>query len=89
MGQYKALAKEFLSDYAHTARKSRGLTQEEVAARLRISGRAYGDLERGKYCFSTTTLLFFLVMLEDIEIRDLLNDFIKIVNASEIDDTDL
>lgn len=86
MGSYKTLAKEFLSEYSRTLRKNKGLTQEEVAVQLRISGRAYGDLERGKYCFSTPSLLFLMLMLEDEEIRALLQNFHKYVDSSEMDE---
>lgn len=40
--------------------------------KLRISGRAYSDLERGIYCFSTVALVFLLLMLEEGEIKELL-----------------
>ena len=61
MKAYKALVRELLAECTGTLRKSRDLTQEELAEQLRITGRAYGDLERGKYCFSTITLLFLLL----------------------------
>lgn len=86
MGNYKTLTKEFLSEYSRTLRKSKGLTQEEVAVQLKITGRAYGDLERGKYCFSTPSLLFLMLMLEDEEIRKLLQDFHNYVDTLETDE---
>lgn len=49
MNDYKMLVKEILSEYVDLLRKSRNLTQEEMAEYLRITSRAYGDLERGKY----------------------------------------
>ena len=49
------------------------LTQEEMAERLRITGRAYSDLERGIYCFSAVALVFLLLMLEEHEIKELLS----------------
>ena len=54
-------------------RRRRGLTQEEMAERLRITGRAYSDLERGIYCFSAVALVFLLLMLEEHEIKELLS----------------
>ncbi|MFR7893919.1 MAG: helix-turn-helix domain-containing protein [Dysosmobacter sp.] len=37
---------------------AKSLTQEAMAEQLRISSRAYSDLERGKYAASAPTLLF-------------------------------
>lgn len=83
MKVYKALAKEFLSEYVNTLRKVRNLTQEEMAEKLRISSRAYGDLERGKYCFSTIALLFLLLMLNDEELKSFLEGFHSKVRSLE------
>lgn len=68
MNPYKETLRKFFSEYVRTLRKCRGLTQEEMAEKLRISGRAYSDLERGIYCFSTVALVFLLLMLEEGEI---------------------
>lgn len=75
MKQYKMLVKEFLTEYTDALRKLRDLTQDKMAERLRITSRAYGDLERGKYCFSAITLLFLLLMLSEAELKDLLDRF--------------
>lgn len=75
MKQYKMLVKEFLTEYTDALRKLRDLTQDEMAERLRITSRAYGDLERGKYCFSAITLLFLFLMLSEAELKDLLGRF--------------
>ncbi len=83
MKQYKTLAKEFLAEYTVTLRKLRNLTQDEMAERLRITSRAYGDLERGKYCFSAIALLFLLLMLSDDERKTLLEGFRKRVYDKE------
>lgn len=80
------LTKGFLMEYTSTLRKSRALTQEEMAERLRITSRAYGDLERGKYCFSAITLLFLLLMLDGAELKALLEEFRKRVHALEHED---
>ena len=77
MKQYKILAKEFLAEYTDKLRKLRNLTQEEMAERLHITSRAYGDLERGKYCFSAIALLFLLLMLSDDELNAFLEGFRK------------
>ena len=83
MKQYKTLAKEFLAEYTVALRKLRNLTQDEMAERLRITSRAYGDLERGKYCLSAIALLFFLLMLSDDERKTLLEGFRKRVYDKE------
>lgn len=48
MQEYKDAVREHLSSYVCQLRQRRGLTQEEMAEKLRITARAYGDLERGK-----------------------------------------
>ena len=73
MNPYKEILRKFFSEYVGTLRKRRGLTQEEMAERLRITGRAYSDLERGIYCFSAVALVFLLLMLEEHEIKELLS----------------
>ena len=73
MNPYKEILREFFSKYVSTLRKRRGLTQEEMAEKLRITGRAYSDLERGIYCLSTVALVFLLHMLEEGEIKEILS----------------
>jgi transcriptional regulator with XRE-family HTH domain len=75
MREYKLMVKALLTEYAGSLRRNRCLTQERMAEQLRITGRAYGDLERGKYCFSPHPLLFLLSMLEDDELSTLINEF--------------
>ena len=65
MNPYKETLRKFFSEYVSTLRKRRGLTQEEMAEKLRITGRAYSDLERDIYCFSVAALVFLLLMLEE------------------------
>lgn len=83
MSCYKKLTKEFLTEYTDRFRKRRNLTQEEMAEQLRITTRAYGDLERGKFCFSTIALLFLLLMLNDGELKAFLDGFRKRVHELE------
>ena len=45
MNPYKEIFRKFFSEYAGTLRKRRGLTQEQMAEKLRITGRAYSDLD--------------------------------------------
>ena len=83
MKQYRALARNFLAEYVNALRKRRNQTQDEMAERLRITSRAYGDLERGKYCFSAVALLFLLLMLSEDEAKDFLREFRKRVDELE------
>ena len=69
MNPYKEILRKFFSEYVSALRKRRGLTQEQMAEKLRITVRAYSDLERGIYCFSAVALVFLLLMLEEREIK--------------------
>ena len=79
----KNLVKAVLSDFVSNLRDSHSLTQEKMAENLRISPRAYSDLEKGKYCFSTVTLLFLLLFLKEEELKMLLNTFREKIFESE------
>ena len=57
---YREIMKARLSEQARKIRRELGLSQERMSEELRITTRAYGDLERGKYCFSAFALLFLL-----------------------------
>lgn len=75
MSQYKEMTRTFLAGYTDALRKRRALTQERMAEQLHITSRAYGDLERGKYCFSANALLFLLLMLEESEVTSFLQSY--------------
>ncbi len=75
MNNYKSLTKIFLSEYAAQQRKKIHLSQSQMAEQLRITERAYGDLERGKYCFSATPLLHLMLILTDQARNELLADY--------------
>ena len=79
----KNLVKAVLSEFVSNLRDSYSLTQEKMAENLRISPRAYSDLEKGKYCFSTVTLLFLLLFLKEDELKMLLNIFREKILESE------
>ena len=82
MKQYTTLVKEKLSEYTGSLRKRKQLTQEEMAEQLHITSRAYGDLERGKFCFSAVTLLF-LMLIDDDSQGTLLDTFREKVHTLE------
>lgn len=73
MRAYRQMTKLLLSNHTDQLRANRHLTQEDMAEQFRISCRAYGDLERGKYGLSSSTLLFLLEMMEKHEIQELLS----------------
>ena len=83
MKPYPALLAELLSEELSSLRQQKALTQEAMAEQLRISSRAYSDLERGKYAASAPTLLFLFSMLEADTQRVLIQQFMKQVQALE------
>ena len=83
MKPYPALLAELLSEELSSLRQQMALTQEAMAERLRISSRAYSDLERGRYVASAPTLLFLFSMLEADAQGALVQQFMKQVQALE------
>lgn len=83
MKPYPALLAELLSKELYSLRQQKSLTQEAMAEQLRISSRAYSDLERGKYAASAPTLLFLFSMLEVDAQCVLIQQFMKQVQALE------
>ena len=83
MKPYPALLAELLSKELYSLRQQKSLTQEAMAEQLRISSRAYSDLERGRYAASAPTLLFLFSMLEADAQGALVQQFTKQVQALE------
>ena len=83
MKPYPALLAELLSEELSSLRQQKALTQEAMAEQLRISSRAYSDLERGKYAASAPTLLFLFSMLDAEAQGDLVRQFMDRVQALE------
>ena len=77
MKPYPALLAELLSRELSSLRRQKALTQEAMAEQLRISSRAYSDLERGKYTASAPTLMFLFSMLDAEAQGDLVRQFMK------------
>lgn len=73
MNAYKQFVKQYLAEYVKSLRTSRKLTQEKMAEQLHVTARAYGDLERGKFCFSATTFSLLLLMLNEDELKGFLD----------------
>ena len=83
MKPYPALLAELLSTELSSLRQQMALTQEAMAERLRISSRAYSDLERGRYAASAPTLMFLFSMLDAEALDALVQQFMKRVQALE------
>ena len=83
MKPYPALLAELLSEELSSLRQQMVLTQEAMAERLRISSRAYSDLERGRYAASAPTLLFLFSMLDAEAQGALVQQFMDRVQALE------
>ena len=83
MKPYPTLLAELLSKELYSLRQQKSLTQEAMAEQLRISSRAYSDLERGRYVASAPTLLFLFSMLEADAQGALVQQFMKQVQALE------
>ena len=83
MKPYPALLAELLSAELSSLRQKMALTQEAMAEQLRISSRAYSDLERGRYAASAPTLLFLFSMLEADARSALVQRFMNRVQALE------
>ena len=83
MKPYPALLSELLSGELLFLRQQMALTQEAMAEKLRISSRAYSDLERGRYAASAPTLLFLFSMLEADAQGALVRRFMNRVQALE------
>ena len=83
MRPYTALTASLFSKTLLALRSQKGLTQEKMAEQLRITSRAYSDLEHGKYGVSASTLLFLLSMMTPDEQHALLEQFKKEVQLLE------
>ena len=83
MKPYPALLAELLSEELSSLRQQKALTQEAMAEQLRISSRAYSDLERGRYAASAPTLLVLFSMLEADAQSALVQQFMNRVQALE------
>lgn len=72
MNAYKQFVKQYLAEFVKSLRLKRDLTQEKMAEQLHVTARAYGDLERGKFCFSAVTLILLMLMLKENELKEFL-----------------
>ncbi len=85
---YNGLVKSFLSELVGKLRYDLNISQEKMSEYLRISTRAYGDLERGRFCFSATSLLFLMACLDEKDVLKLLDEFKKLIDEVENKEAD-
>lgn len=71
-GRYKQVFRARLSGMLAAHRARLGISQAKMAQRLRITLRAYTDLENGRSNFSAWSLLFFMIALPDEDVCQLL-----------------
>lgn len=86
MRMYRSLLKKFLSERVYEKRLQLQYTQERMAKALHISPRSYIDLEHGKYGFSILTFIFFLLLLSEDEVLQLLRDFRMLTERTDHND---
>ena len=75
MRKYTMLVRKYLARWVRGTREVKTLSQEEMSERLRMSARAYSDLEREKSGLSATTLMFYLAVLPEEDILRLIAEF--------------
>lgn len=79
MGNHKRKVQAFLAVSLIQYRDRRGVSQEQMAERLYISPRGYGDLERNKYCMSLMVFVWFILAMTDEERVKLFNELHRIL----------
>ena len=83
MHQYTLLLRSFLTERIKSRRKALHFSQETMAEKLRISPRSYISLEQGKSGCSAATLMFFLLILPDMELLRLCAEFRRRVDEED------
>lgn len=63
--RYEKILKKHFRDAVIRFRQDNALTQDQMAQRLGISLRCYCNLESGKSCCSSVTLMMYLHICED------------------------
>lgn len=75
MRKYKMLVQKYLAGWVRGTREAKAFTQEEMSEQLRMSARAYSDLEHEKSGLSAATLMFYLAVLSEEDILRLIAQF--------------
>lgn len=84
MRKYQPELKVYLRGVLLTLRRDLNLTQEQMAAMLHMTPRSYSDIERGKTCLSSVSLVFLLHNLSPDESVRLIDTFVDSVLESEV-----
>lgn len=84
MRKYQPELKVYLRGVLLTLRRDLNLTQEQMAAMLHMTPRSYSDIERGKTCLSSVSLVFLLHNLSPDESVQLIDTFVDSVLESEV-----
>lgn len=85
MDIFKTYVKDYIRKFAKRKRKSLSLSQEKLSELLNIATRSYSDLENGKFCFSSSTLISFMLLLPDDEVLHFLHDIREIMQRGSTD----
>lgn len=83
MRRHKLLLQKLLVKEIRRYRAEKDMTQEAMAERLHVSTRSLSDLERGVFCLSAASLMFFLLLLPDEEVLRILGDFRALLKGEE------
>ena len=83
MHRHRDVLQSFLAKRIRASRAECGISQETMAEWLRVSPRSYAYLEKGTYCCSAATLMFYLLILSDEELYQLRIDFMALVERIE------
>lgn len=83
MRKFQPQLKVYLRDVLLSIRQSLGLTQDQMAEKLRMSTRSYCDLERGKMGFSAVSLVFLLVSIPPDMAIHILQTFLESIQELE------
>lgn len=75
MRKYTILVRKHLAGWVRRTRTSEALTQEKMSERLRMSTRAYSDLEHEKSGLSAATLMIYLAVLPKEDVLRLVEEF--------------
>lgn len=71
--ELKSVIQPIIADGLLQYRTANGLSQEAMAKKLKISVRTYVDLEHNRTLASATTLMFYMSLLTDEELKSLLH----------------
>lgn len=90
MHSYINAFKPILRQKALVFQSSHHYTNEFMARLFRITPRAYNELKSGKYCLSSSSLIFLLFQMDNDQILDFIQELRAYIEEFESkDDSDL